>query len=422
MKDKWLLLVFLFAIFVTYTVDRALLGLLAVPIQKELGLTNSQIGVLSAAVFWTYSACVTFSGLAGDLFNRAKIIGFAAVAWSAMAIFAGCATGFWSLFVLFSIAICAPQTLYGPSANALVAEYHKETRTIALSIHQAAYYTGWFLSGVVVAAVLAWFGSWRAAFFVCGTAGLVFGTAFLVWQRCGGLKGGGAKTAQAAVAQAAAAAEKPTLKKSILAFFGCRTALLTSVCYVTQVAVGYGYSVWGPKFVAQKFNISPAQAGTGVMFWHYAAAFAAIVAAGFVTDRLVKRNPRFRMFLSAGAVVGTIPALVLFGVSDVLWVVWASAAFLGAMIGVIGANQFTMVFDVVPSAYRSGSVGFLNVMAGLIGSLAPIMLGNLSQSYGIPGFEKGFAAMAGVEVFALVTLLAAAVFTYNRDVIKEAWT
>ena len=35
---------------------------------------------------------------------------------------------------------------------------------------------------------------------------------------------------------------------------------------------------------AEKFGISPSEAGTGVMFWHYAASFAAILVTGIVTD------------------------------------------------------------------------------------------------------------------------------------------
>ena len=409
-KGKWAILGFLCAIFVTYTVDRALLGILAKPIQDELGLTNGQFGILSAAVFWTYAICVPFSGLAGDRFDRAKIIGFAAVAWSAMTLLAGFASSFWSLFLLVSIAICAPQTLYGPSANALVAEYHRETRTIALSCHQAAYYTGWFISGAVVAGILSLFGVWRAAFFVCGSVGIVIGMVFLYYMGWCGERGSSVLIERSV---------RPMFCQSLRAFFGCRTALLVSVCYVTQVFVGYGYSVWGPKFVAQKFAISTARAGTGVMFWHYTAAFAAIVLAGFATDRFVQHWPRFRLFLSAAAVVGTAPALGLFAMSGTLSVVWVSAAFLGAMLGVIGANQFTMIFDVVPASCRSGALGFLNVTAGLLGSLSPVLLGALSDRDGLRGFETGFAAMAGVEALALAALVAAAAFTFRKDIIRE---
>jgi len=194
--------------------------------------------------------------------------------------------------------------------------------------------------------------------------------------------------------------------------------MLVAICYVSEVFVGYGYSAWGPKFIAQKFNLSPSEAGTGVMFWHYASAFAAILVAGALTDRFVRRWPRFRLMLSASALVVSMPMLFLFGTSGNLPVVWLSAALLGAMIGVIGANQFTALFDVVPSEFRSGSIGFLNVIAGLIGSLAPIALGALSQRLGVRGFELGFASMAALQVIACLALVAAARWTFSRDALR----
>jgi len=406
MKNKWTLVGFLCALFVVYTVDRALLGILAVPIQNETGIDNVRFGILSAAVFWTYSVCVPFSGLAGDRFNRARLVGCAVVVWSAMTFLAGFATGFWSLLLLVSVAICAPQTMYGPSANALIAEFHDRTRTLALSCHQAAYYTGWFVSGAAVAGVLAWFGSWRWTFRVFGLVGLLLGIAFLFWSR---------RIQTPKLPSVQTSKRSPTLRASLRAFFCCRTAMLVAVCYVAEVFVGYGYSAWGPKFIAQKFNLSPAEAGTGVMFWHYASAFAAILVAGALTDRFVRRWPRFRLMLSASALVVSMPMLFLFGTSGSLTVVWLSAALLGAMIGVIGANQFTALFDVVPSEFRSGAIGFLNVIAGLVGSLAPIALGALSQRFGVRGFELGFASMAALQVLAFLALVAAAQWTFSRD-------
>lgn len=412
MKGKWALLALLCAIFVTYTVDRALLGLLAVPIQNELGLGNTMFGVLSAAIFWTYSVCVPFSGLVGDRFNRARVIGLAAVAWSAMTFLAGFAGGFWSLFALCSVAIVVPQTLYSPCANALIAEHHDSTRTVALSAHQAAYYTGWLLSGVLVASVLALFGSWRWVFFVCGSVGLAVGAVFIACSRM---------FARSAVAGAAASTVRPpTLGESLKAFFGCRTAMLVAVCYVTEVFVSCGYGAWGPKFVAGKFHLSAAAAGTGVMFWHYAAALAAILVTGFVTDRCVVRMPRFRLALSATALVASMPVLVVFGTSESLPTIWAAAAALGALIGVIGANQFTAIFDVVPSNCRSGALGFLNVIAGLVGSLAPIGLGWLSDHdsvsvFGYGGFELGFSSMSLVQLLAAAALAFAMFVTFGKD-------
>ena len=364
MKNKWTVLAFLCGIFVVYTVDRALIGLLAIPIQKDLGLSALQLGVLSSAIFWTYAAVVPFAGLAGDRFNRAKLIGLAAVSWSTMAVLAGFAGGFASLLLLASFALVIPQTLYSPTASALIASVHKDTQTLAMSCHQAAFYTGWFVSGAAVAAILSLFATWRAAFFVFGTIGLVLGLCFLVFF-------GRVSSSQARTADHA---NNPTIRQSLRAFWGCPSALLASVGYVTVVFVSCGYCAWGPKFIAQKFSISATAAGTGVMFWHYAASFAAILVTGIVTDRLVKRFPRCRLVLAMAAFLVAMPTLVVFGLGPTLPLALAGAAVLGAMWGVLGANQFTNLFDVIRPDCRAGAIGFLNVVAALVGSLAPMIL------------------------------------------------
>lgn len=410
MRSKWTLLAFLCATFALYTLDRALLGSLAIPIQRDTGISDVQFGLLNAAVFWTYSVLVPFAGYAGDRFSRAKMIGFASVLWSAMTLLSGFANGFWTLFLLVSFAVTAPQTLYTPSAVSLIAERHRETRTIAMSCHQAAFYTGWLASGAFVAAVLSLFGSWRIAYFVLGALGLVLGLVFLLVFRG---ESGGTRTA------AEIRRESPTFLEALRTFFGCPSAVLAAVGHVAVTFVAFGYSAWGPKFVAQKFSISPGAAAAGVMFWHFAAAFAAIVAAGWVTDRLVHRWPRFRLVFQMVSLLLAAPMLCVFGCAPSLMAVWAGAALFGLFRGSFEANSINSVFDVVPSRTRASAMGFLNVLAGVLGSFAPLLMGGLSQREGVRGLEMGFMSLGAVLAFACLALFLSFAFTFRRDCVKE---
>ena len=412
-RNKWMLLAFLCGLFLVYTVDRAILGVLAIPIQDELKLSDVQFGLLSSGIFWTYALVVPFAGLVGDRLDRGRLIGWAAILWSAMTFCAGFADCFMTLFLLVSVAVVVPQTLYSPTANALISEHHADTRTLALSCHQAAYYTGWFISGATVAAVLAFCGSWRWTYFIFGGVGMALGAAFLLY---GAPKSVGRDAPIAPDSHAV----KPPISASLKAFFGCPTALLCAFAYIVEVFVGYGYSAWGPKFIAKKFGLTPGAAGTGVMFWHYAAAFVAILVSGWLTDRFIRRYPRFRLVFMLATQFVAAPMLVLFAFGPTLAAVWTAAAVFGLSRGAYGANQFAAIFDVVDSRYRAGALGFLNVFAGLIGSLAPIGIGCLSQKYGNRGFEWGFAALGASFVVAIAALLVAHFVTYGWDIKRKA--
>lgn len=406
--SRWSLLAFLCGAFFVYNVERALLGLLAVPIQAETGVTDLQFGLLNSAVFASYAVLAPFAGLLGDRVDKARLLGVTVIAWSALTVLAGFASGFWSLLALASVAITVPQTCYAPAANALIAATHRETRTVALGCHQSAYYAGWFASGGIVAGVVALFGTWRAAFWTCGAAGLALGTAFLVF---------GARRVPAAATGGGAGA--PSLRRGLRAFFGCPSALLAGAGYVAVVFAACGYGAWAPKFVALKFSLSPEKAGAGALFAHYAAALAAIFVAAALTDACVKRRPGFRLALQAGALAAAAPLCALFGLGETLAVALGAAALFGVMRGLFEANAFASVFDVVPADCRAGAIGFLQVIAGLAGSTAPLMLGALSQRLGVRGLGLGFVVTGGVLALGATALAVSLRFTFAGDYIKE---
>ena len=410
MRNKWTLLAFIAGIHVTYVVARSLLGVLAVPIQTETGLDNVSFGVLVAASFWTHAAFVPFTAWLGDRFNRVMLIACAALGWSVMTVLSGFSIGFWSLLTLASVAFIIPQSMFGPTACALLSDYHRESRTVALSCHQSAYYIGWFVSGAAVAGILSVCrDSWRAAFWVVGSVGVVVDALFFAFFRSMPTPVRGKNASQS---------DKPGFVESLKAFFGCPTARLLAVGYVANIFVIFGYSSWGPKFVAEKFAISPSSAGTGVMFWHYVASFAAVLLTGVATDGLVRRFPRVRMVLGAMAMVLAIPAAVGFGFAPSVGATWFFAALLGFALGAFGSNMVSAVYDVMPSRFRAGTVGFLNVLAAFIGSFAAILLGTLSKCLGIFGFELGFALMGVVTLIAAIAYGAAALFTFEGDRIE----
>ena len=167
---KWLLIGMLSCAFFFHQADRALFGLLTIPIQKDIGLTDVQIGWINTTLSWTLAAMTVVAGFLGDRFSRKWIITLSLIAWSLMTICMGFIGGFVGALFFRSIATGVGESFYAPSAYALIAVHHKETRSVALSIHQAALYVGLMVSGLMVAWALGFLGTWRNVFIAFGAS------------------------------------------------------------------------------------------------------------------------------------------------------------------------------------------------------------------------------------------------------------
>jgi len=291
---KWFLLALLGCAFFFHQADRALFGLLTKPIQDELGLTDVHIGWINTALSWTLAAMTMLAGFAGDRFSRKWIITVSLVFWSLMTVMMGF-VGEWRILgvvipayltVMFfrSIATGGGESFYAPSAMALLGAHHKETRSLAFSVHQGVLYFALMTSGLIVAAALKLM-DWRHIFMVFGGAGCLLGVSF-IWllrdePRTTRLRQG--YGGQASHEPRATSHEPRTtnlLAGGFKAFFLNPAALCVTTGFVAIVFVNNAYLFWAPKFIAEKFAVDVGEAATKAMFWHHLAAFAAVMAGG----------------------------------------------------------------------------------------------------------------------------------------------
>ena len=408
--NKWLMLALLSCAFFFHQADRALFGLLTIPIQDELHLTDLQIGWVNMVLFVTLAVTTPFAGILGDRFSRKWIIAFSLLFWSLMTACTGFAGGICGLIFFRSVATGGGEAFYSPSAFALLAAHHKETRSVAFSIHQSALYVGLMFSGALVAWALHLLGGWRPVFFTFGGLGFLLGIVF-----CFALKDGVERKACSSEGIA-----RGSLKNAIKAFFLNPAALCAMGGYLAVVFVNNAYMCWAPKFMARKFeNLSVGAAGFGTMFWHHLAALAAILVGGLVADRLVRRNPKGRPLMQALALILGAPMLVWFGFSPTVAAAWIAVASYGVFRGLTEVNTHPSLFDVVEPRYRSTAEGLMNLVVFLIGSTAPLMMGALSDRYGVRGFEIGFAALGAVYVFGGLSMLVSVRFFFDRYRVEE---
>lgn len=418
-RYKWLLLGLLSSAFFFHQADRALFGLLTIPIQNELHLTDVQIGWINTVLSWTLAGMAFIAGPVGDRLSRKWIITCSLIAWSIMTfmmgfvgdwrIFGLCVPAFFVVMFFRSIATGVGESFFGPCYPPLIAAYHKETRSLALSIQQGSLYFGLMTSGVLSAWALGFLGGWRQVFMLFGAAGFLLGVSFIWLLREGkGAEGRGNRERGGA-----------SFLAGFAVFFKTPSAWCAMTGFVAIVFVNNAYLFWAPKFMAEKFGVSVGEAGAQTMLYHHLLAFVAILAGGLLTDKFVKRWPRFRLGFQILALLCGGPCLVLTGFAPTAVTMVVMAAAYGVFRGFFEVNTHASLFDVIPAPYRSTSVGIFTVFAFFFGGLSGIVMGALSQRYGVRGFEIGFALMGGAYFAAAFVMMISFFVTFKRDRVAE---
>ena len=406
---RWAVVALLSGAYFFHQADRAIFGVLLPYVQADLSLTDRQLGHINTVLFLTIAVVTFVAGFLGDRFSRKWIITGSLVFWSIATMGLGFASSFTAVILLRSVATGGGESFYGPSAMSLLASHHRETRSLAFSIHQAALYAGLMLSGVLALKALGLVGSWHGVFVVFGAAGLLLGIAF-IWLLKDGDAGPSGRRAEGA----------GSLLDGFKAFFGCPSALLATTGFIAICCVNNTYITWAPKMFHERFGLDGATAGAHAMFYHHLVAFAAILLGGWVTDRLVVRYPRFRLGFQIVALLLGAPALLLVGRCGTFAAAMAMTAAYGLFRGLFEVNTHASVFDVVPARHRASVVGFMLLLAMGLGALfSGELMGWVFSSFGDRAYSIAFSLMAATYAIAALMMSVSFFFTFRRDRIGE---
>ncbi len=166
---------------VVYTfnfIDRQIVGILAGPIKAELGLSDTQLGMMGGLAFALfYTALGVPIGLLADRRSRVWIMTVALALWSGFTALCGVAQNFWQLF-LSRMGVGVGEAGGVAPAYSLIADYFPPAeRARALAVYSFGIplgsAAGIFLGGWIASTI-----DWRTAFIVVGLAGLALAPIF----------------------------------------------------------------------------------------------------------------------------------------------------------------------------------------------------------------------------------------------------
>ena len=291
-----------FALMVCYTlsfIDRQILSLLVGPIQQDLGISDTRIGLLQGLAFAMFYTVLGIPvGRLADNYSRRNIISLGVFFWSLMTALSAGARSFWSLFGA-RIGVGVGEATLSPSAFSLISDYFPKDRLAkALSVYSMGIFIGSGLAsivgGVVVDAVrdipdvtVPVFGtiaSWRLTFLIVGVPGIL--AALLVYtirepQRQNVMRGPDGRIARLSLSR-------------VLDEIGLRwkSVVGLSLALAFQSSCNYALLAWGPTYFIRVHGWSASQAGGTLGTIVLTVGCLGLFTGGWLSDRWQRRGIR----------------------------------------------------------------------------------------------------------------------------------
>ena len=175
-------LAFLTLLNVMNFIDRQLLASFANFIVPDLGLTNTQFGLLTGLIFlFFYSAMGLFMGTLADRHNRVRLIAIGLAAWSALTALSGMAKGFVSLAIP-RMFIGVGESIMTPTSMSLLSDKFP-SRWLGLA--SGIYYMGVPIGVGISLLIVGYLGpaiGWRNCFYLLGGIGIVLAGVMLCFR------------------------------------------------------------------------------------------------------------------------------------------------------------------------------------------------------------------------------------------------
>ncbi len=172
-NSNYIFLGFLILLNVMNFVDRQLLASFANFIIPDLGLTNTEFGILTGFGFlFFYSVMGLFMGFLADRFDRPKLIAFGVALWSLLTSFSGLAKNFIGLLIPRMFIGVGESILTPTSLSILGDRFPKEK----MGFVSGAYYLGIPIGAglsLIIAGYLGPLIGWRMCFYILGGFGLI---------------------------------------------------------------------------------------------------------------------------------------------------------------------------------------------------------------------------------------------------------
>lgn len=394
---KWYVLAMLTLVGTLSFFDRQLIVILQEPIKAELGLSDTQLGLMTGLAFAIFYCAVGIPiARYADRNNRRNVVSISLGIWSFMTAITGFVQNFVQI-LLVRIGVGVGEAGGTPASQAMISDYFKkEDRAVAFAIYATSVYFGLFL-GFSMGGLLESQIGWRKAFIYLGFPGILLAAYLMKFV----------KEPPKGYSDPTYIQEAPLKLKDALKYLLARkTYVYILFASGLHSFVGYAFANWIPSFFIRVHEMSVMEVGIFLAISIGIGGGIGAFSGGFIVKKLVKRDIRWYMWIGIVSIILTIPfslytlftgnkmgAIICYFVPNVLF-----SLNMGALL--------TVTQGVVSVKMRAMSSAVYYFVLNLIGmGLGPLFIGLMSDYltpiYGVESLRYSLFIVSIVYLFCI---------------------
>lgn len=395
-------------------IDRGCVSVAEALIRADLGLSESQMGLVMSAFFLAYALFQMPAAWLDHAWGSRRALSIFSAAWSLATGICGATNGV-ALLLLARFSMGAAEAGIFPSSTGVLSRWYPASRRAWVSGVLASFMgvggaIGAALTGFILVHV-----SWRVMFLLYAVPGLLWAFGFAFWFRNKPAEHGAVNAAELAlIAEGVKPADSQATGRIAWRILLTNRAVLGLVLQqFFRAAAAIFYLSWFPTYLHETRGVGVWQAGLLTSLPHWTTMLGCL-AGGWLSDRVLAKTGSFRLARQGVSVASMLVATLLIGlaypISDARWavLVLSVGAFAAALAGPcayaltmdLGGRNTPQVFGIMNTAGAVGSILF------------PILVPELVRLTGSWDAVLGF--FAAIHVVAGVCWL---LFDADRDTI-----
>jgi MFS family permease len=355
-------------------VDRVNLAAAAVVIQRDLGLTNIELGLAFAAFNYSYAPFQLIGGWIADRAGARRTLTVCGLAWSVTTMATGAVTGLASLITArFVLGMGEGATL--PAANRALSNWTPlASRGLAVGLSHAAGRLGAGASAPIVAFLIIWF-SWRFSFVAVGAASACW--AALWWWYFHEDPRQHPTITQAELDALPSGGSERRIAYGPVPWRRLIPRMVPMMIgYFCQGWTGWLYVTWMPSLFSKNYGLDLKNSSLFYALTLVCAMFAEFLG-GLTTDYLLRRTGSLRIARSALiaaswilVVASLVPAIFVHDLIIGITAFTFALFFLGFAI----SPMWTATMDIAPD-YAGSASALMNAAGAVAGIASPLVFG-----------------------------------------------